>query len=112
MAIDYTTMLASAKMAKRITTTAFDDQITRLLQTAILDMGVAGVEVPDTIDALVETAAITYFLMHFGDPDNYDRLKASYDEQKAQLSTCTGYTDWGGDIPEPTGFEAFLMIEG
>ena len=32
----------------------------------------------------------------FGEPDEYDRLKKSYDEQKAQLSTCTGYTDWGG----------------
>ena len=107
-----TTLVNAAKLAARITTTAFDTQINSLLDAALLDMGVAGVEVPDTIDALVETAAITYFLMHFGDPDNYDRLKASYDEQKAQLSTCTGYTDWGGDIPEPTGFEAFLMIEG
>ena len=24
-------------------------------------------------------------------PDDYDRLKRSYDEQKAQLITCTGY---------------------
>ena len=107
-----TALVTSAKLAARITTTAFDTQINSLLDAALLDMGVAGVEVPDTIDALVETAAITYFLMHFGDPDNYDRLKASYDEQKAQLVTCTGYTDWGGDVPEPTGFEAFLMVEG
>jgi len=26
----------------------------------------------------------------------YRNLKASYDEQKAQLSMATGYTDWGG----------------
>lgn len=107
-----TTLVNAAKLAARITTTAFDTQINSLLDAAMLDMGVAGVEVPETLDALVETAAITYFLMHFGDPDNYDRLKASYDEQKAQLVTCTGYTDWGGDVPEPTGFEAFLMVEG
>ena len=107
-----TTLVNAAKLAARITTTAFDTQINSLLDAAMLDMGVAGVEVPETLDALVETAAITYFLMHFGQPDNYDRLKASYDEQKAQLVTCTGYTDWGGDVPEPTGFEAFLMVEG
>ena len=26
---------------------------------------------------------------------DYDKLKAAYDEQKAQLSMKTGYTDWG-----------------
>lgn len=88
------TLIAAAKMAKRMTTNAYDTQVNSLLDAAMLDLGVAGVEVPTEIDALVENAAITYFLMHFGDPDNYDRLKASYDEQKAQLVTCTGYTDW------------------
>lgn len=112
MAIDYTTMLASAKMAKRITTTAFDDQITRLLQTAVLDMGVAGVEVPEKYDALVTQAAITYFLMHFGQPDDYDRLKASYDEQKAQLVTCTGYTTWSSAMDDTDDNESYLTVTG
>ena len=87
-------LIAKAKMAARITTTAFDTQVGDLLDAALLDMGVAGVDVPSTLDVLVEQAAITYFLLHFGQPDEYDRLKRSYDEQKAQLSTCTGYTNW------------------
>lgn len=91
-----TEMITDAKMAKRITTTAYDAEVGRLLDTAALDLGVAGVEIPETMDSLVENAMITYFLMHFGEPDNYDRLKASYDEQKAQLATCTGFTDWLG----------------
>lgn len=89
------TLLASAKMAMRITTTAFDSQIIGLLEAAQLDLGIAGVEIPEKLDALVATAAITYTRLHFGEPDDYDRLKASYDEQKAQLSMATGYTDWG-----------------
>lgn len=89
-----TTLVNAAKLAARITTTAFDSQVSMLLDAAMQDMGVAGVEVPETVDAIVQQAAITYFLMHFGEPDQYDRLKKSYDEQKAQLSTCTGYTDW------------------
>lgn len=89
------TLIAAAKMAGRITTTAFDTQVGTLLDAAMLDLGVAGVEVPETLDPLVQQAAITYFLMNFGQPDEYDRLKKSYDEQKAQLVTCTGYTDWG-----------------
>ena len=88
------TMLDAAKLALRITTTAFDTEILSLLAAALLDLGVAGVIVPAEQSALVQLACITYVKMHFGQPDDYDRLKTSYDEQKAQLATCTGYTDW------------------
>ena len=60
----------------------------------VFHLGVAGVETDGTTDALVRQAVITYFLMNFGEPENYGRLKKSYDEQKAQLATCTGYTRW------------------
>lgn len=90
-----TELIARAKLAARIRTAAFDSQVADLLDAALLDMGVAGVVVPSELDALVNQAAITYFRMNFGQPDDYDRLKMSYDEQKAQLATCTGYTDWG-----------------
>lgn len=89
-------LIAKAKMARRLTTNAYDTQVGDLLDAALLDLGVAGVQVPSTMDVLIETAAITYFLQHFGEPDDYEQLKKSYDEQKAQLSTCTGYTDWIG----------------
>ena len=95
MATVDTALITSAKLALRITTDAFDDQVSDLLEAALLDLGVAGVVVPNTIDAIVKQAAITYVRLHFGQPDDYDRLKASYDEQKAQLSMCSGYTDWG-----------------
>ena len=90
-----TNTITAARLAARITTHAFDEQIATLLEAAKMDLGVAGVEVPESLDALVQQAQITYFLMHFGQTDDYDRLKRSYDEQKAQLATCTGYTDWG-----------------
>lgn len=89
-----TEMITAAKLAKRMTTNAYDTEVSRLLDAAALDLGVAGVEIPESMDVLVENAMITYFLMNFGEPDNYDKLKKSYDEQKAQLATCTGYTDW------------------
>lgn len=88
-------LVSAAKLAGRITTTAFDAQVHGLLEAALLDLGVAGVEIPAELDALVTQAAVTYFLMNFGSPEEYDRLKRSYDEQKAQLATCTGYTVWG-----------------
>ena len=87
-------MLNKVKMALRITTDAFDDELTDLIAAAQLDLGIAGVVVPDDMDALVGRAVITYCRVHFGQPDEYDRLKKSYDEQKAQLMVATGYTVW------------------
>lgn len=88
-------MLNKVKMALRITTTAYDDELMDLIEAAKLDLGIAGVVVPNQIDAIVSRAIITYCKMSFGLPEDYDRLKASYDEQKAQLSNATGYTNWG-----------------
>lgn len=88
------TMLASAKLALRVTTNAFDDEINDLINAAVLDLGIAGITNDDTSDELIKRAVITYVRMNFGQPDDYDRLKASYDEQKAQLGMATGYTTW------------------
>lgn len=89
-------MLDKAKLALRIVTDAYDDQISDLIDAAIKDLNIAGVTEADMeTDPLVVQAVMTYVRMHFGEPDNYDKLKASYDEQKAQMGTATGYTNWG-----------------
>ncbi len=87
-------MLEKVKTALRIKTDAYNDELNDLISAAMLDMGIAGVVVPEEIDALVKKAVITYCKMSFGLPEDYDRLKRSYDEQKAQLSNATGYTNW------------------
>ena len=87
-------MLAKVKLALRISTNVYDSELNDLIEAAKLDLGIAGVVVPQTVDALVTKAIITYCKMSFGLPEDYDRLKRSYDEQKAQLSNATGYTDW------------------
>lgn len=86
-------MLEKVKLALRITTDAFDTELTDLIEAAKLDLGIAGVVLSEA-DAVVTRAIITYCKMSFGLPEDYDRLKRSYDEQKAQLSNATGYTDW------------------
>lgn len=91
------TLLTATKLALRITTDAFNDELTRLIKAGQQDLGIAGVVVPEELDDIVLTAVITYVKMNFGNPENYDRLKRSYDEQKAQLSMATGYTSWGVD---------------
>ena len=89
-------MIDDVRLALRITTTAFDNELTVLIGAAKLDLGIAGVTLPAELDDICKTAIITYCKVHFGEPDDYDRLKASYDEQKAQLSMATGYTTWTG----------------
>lgn len=97
-------MLAKVKLAKRIQTTVFDAELLDLIAAAIKDIEHAGVTfehsevltdnaVTDYVidDALVARAVVTYCVMNFGSPDDYDRLKASYDEQKGQLRESSGY---------------------
>ena len=91
-------MLAKVKLALRIKGTAYDDELATLINAALEDLGVAGI-ISDVLttsstDAILIQAVITYCKMNFGLPEDYDRLKKSYDEQKAQLATCTGYTVW------------------
>lgn len=88
-------IIDKVKTALRVSTTAYDDELTDLIAAAQLDLQIAGVVVPAQLDAIVTRAIITYCKMNFGIPDDYDRLKKSYDEQKAQLSTATGWTNWG-----------------
>lgn len=88
--------LQNVKTALRIMTNDFDDEIEMLMDTALLDLGLAGVTAPEssTLQKLTDLAVITFVKCHFGNPENYDRLKRSYDEQKAQLSMATGFTEW------------------
>lgn len=76
---------------------ALNEELEDLIESAQQDLGIAGVIVPDELDKLVLKAIITYCKMSSGLPEekDYVRLKQSYDEQKAQLSNATGYTDWG-----------------
>lgn len=87
-------ILDDVKTALRIKTDKFDGELSGLIEAAKLDLGVAGVIVPSELDALVQQAVTTYCKMNFGLPEDADRLKRSYDEQKAQLSNATGYTIW------------------
>jgi hypothetical protein len=105
------TMLKECKLALRITATAYDGELCSLMDAAAHDLTIAGVVLPGTVaftmtnqgitdtstltDALCQRAIFTYVRMHFGSPNDYDRLKESYNVQKTQLMHATGYTDYG-----------------
>ncbi len=90
-------MLELVKTALRIKSDAYDTELNMLIEAAFLDLETAGVNLftAATADDLVKMAVCTYCKLNFGLPEDADRLKRAYDEQKAQLSMRTGYTDWG-----------------
>jgi hypothetical protein len=91
------TILEKVKLALRITTDDFDTELTDMINACLADLGIAGVTETDTTNALLIRAICTYCKYHFGDINGVEmleRLKASYDEQKAQMQMATGYTNW------------------
>lgn len=84
-------MLEKVKVALKITTTDFDTELTDMINAAYLDLNLANVANTTTIDYLIIRAVCTYCRLNWGSPADYDKLKASYDEQKAQLSMSSLY---------------------
>ena len=96
-------LLDKVKVACRVTTTAYDEELNDLICAGIRDIGITDVrpellENVNQLTPLVQRAVITYCKMNFGylDVEQYQKFKASYDEQKAQLIMSSAYTEWGG----------------
>ena len=83
-------MLEKVKLALRITTDAFNEELSDLIESAEADMDLIGIAGAET-DPLIRRAVITYCRMNFGEPDDYDKLKEFYDEQKAQMQISSQY---------------------
>lgn len=96
-------LLDKVKVACRIASDAYNDELTDLIQEALADIGITDVDrsllVESTTDPLIRRAVITYCRINHpydGMEDaTMQRLKASYDEQKAQLLMNSNYTIWG-----------------
>ena len=94
-------LLDDVKVACRVTSTAFDNELTDLINAGLADLGITDINsallVSTGILPLIKRAVLTYCKMNFGEVEEgkYDRLKASYDEQKAQLLMSSTYNTWG-----------------
>lgn len=91
-------MLELVKIALRVTSSEYDAELLMHISAALDDLGLTDISKEflkaTTTDALICQAVITYCAFHFGNPEDPERLKTSYDEQKAQLLMSSQYTDW------------------
>lgn len=96
-------LLDKVKVACRVTSDAYNDELTDLISAALADIGIPDINADlltdtESLMPLVQRAVITYCKMNFGyatlAEDQYDHLKASYDEQKAQMLMNSNYTTW------------------
>ena len=95
-----TSLITDAKIPLRLHINTFDGEIGDLIEAAALDLLKRNAiqesqlsSVP--VDPLIKRAILTYVRAFFGTPDDPERLKADYDEQKATLMMTSGYTTWG-----------------
>lgn len=95
-------LIDKVKVATRISVIDYDGELNDLIGAAFRDLGITDIKpemlTAQDIDPLIERAVITYCKMNFGylSTDQYQKFKAAYDEQKAQLLMSSQYTDWGG----------------
>ena len=93
-------MLELVKTSLRVTTTAYDAELTMLINAALRDLGLAGVMddvLADTsTDPLINLAVTILVKRHFSRtaPAEYEALEQSYLSFKSLLRSSTGYTNW------------------
>ena len=90
-------MLEAVKKALDVTVDDYDKEIEELIDAALMDMELTGINIRNRRDPRILMAVKTFCRINFKSPPDYDRLKASYDEQKAQLTMATGFTNWGDE---------------
>ena len=85
-------MLESIKLALRIKSSAFDEEISDLIQSAEIDLKISGIINAKEDDPLIRQAIKTYCKANFGlDNKDSEKYQKSYDMLKQHLSLCGEY---------------------
>lgn len=85
-------MLDPIRLALRINSSAFDTEITDLIESAKLDLRISGIVKIDETDPLIQQAIKIYCKANFGlDNKDSEKYQKSYDMLKQHLSLCGDY---------------------
>lgn len=87
-------MLALVKMALRITTTAFDDELNMLIESCTEEMASMNVIVAEPYSPQIKAAVVAYCKWQFGNHEDKGQWEKIYHTKLAQLKTMSGFTDW------------------
>lgn len=93
-------MLQLVKLALRITTTAFDEELNMLIASCLQELQAMNVNIVSGCDGeapasdQVKAAVVAYCKWQFGNHDDKDQWEKIYHTKLAQLKTMTGFTDW------------------
>lgn len=77
-------MLEKVKKAMRITVSAYDDELGNLIASAVAtlqSLGITWATEADSNEPMAERAIITYCRLHFGTPDDFDKMAAAWNSQ-------------------------------
>lgn len=103
-------ILDDAKLALRISNTAFDNEINDLISAARQDLTLSGIldtKANDDSDVLIKRAIIVYVKANFGfDNPDVEKLQQSYESLKISLALSTDYT---GDIGTTNAYDTGLV---
>jgi len=84
-------MLEIIKLALRIKSTAYDEEILGLIEACKIDLGLAGVNIIEEADPLIHRSVILYSKANFGSNSDSEKYQKSYDMLKCSLSLARDY---------------------
>lgn len=85
-------MLESIKLALRIKSSVFDEEINDLIKAAKLDLSISGIKNINEKDSLILQAVKTYCKANFSmDNKDSEKYQRSYEMLKQHLSLCGDY---------------------
>lgn len=96
-----TPMLDKVKLALRLSGTALDGEVSDLINAAIADLRLVGINIPAEAgsssktlgDPLLDRAVVLYAKAEFGFNDDAERYRNAYDYLKCALSLTADYTE-------------------
>ena len=94
-------MLEAVKRALSLTTAFYDDELQDLINAALADLGLAGINSDSLVsDPLILQAVKTYCRAHFKSPDDYDKIVTGDLGSVGKEILCKLLLDQGYDISD------------
>lgn len=98
-------MLDKVKLALRLSGTAFDSEVSDIIDAAIADLRLVGIHIPEKTespgstlgDPLLDRAVVLYAKAEFGFNDDAERYRRAYDYLKCSLSLAGDYIESEGE---------------